>query len=225
MAQAQLGGIGLTGTKLKHYFSTKIEGNRLIAYHPTGCQQIDFGDIQNCPRQSDVLIAMRAQGIDTKDIYGLQNGGRNKFILYPKKYKTPLLKKEFLEVKGIKAKVGEATPVVREVEAKKTDIFVSGLPLEIHNSELVEKFERKLKTQVEGQKLATIWGFSDVKSGVRIITVLKEEAKNVPTYFYVMGFLVKTWYRGCEKERVCPKCKQVQRTAKMSLPQNLMQTW
>ncbi|KAK3609170.1 hypothetical protein CHS0354_011357 [Potamilus streckersoni] len=49
MAQAQIVGLRNIpqGTKLEEYFETKREGNILIAYHPRGCQTLDFEVEQN----------------------------------------------------------------------------------------------------------------------------------------------------------------------------------
>ncbi|KAK3585249.1 hypothetical protein CHS0354_006295 [Potamilus streckersoni] len=40
--------------------------------------------------------------------------------------------------------------------------------------------------------MATFWGFSTVFTGIRIIT-LSKDAKEIPAYFYFLGFLIKTW--------------------------------
>ncbi|KAK3599658.1 hypothetical protein CHS0354_029121 [Potamilus streckersoni] len=59
------------------------------------------------------------------------NGGRNEYLLRPEKFNTPLL--EVLserEVKGQKAVDAIVQPFQ---EAKKKEVFISGLPLEIHS--------------------------------------------------------------------------------------------
>ncbi|KAL3874729.1 hypothetical protein ACJMK2_037701 [Sinanodonta woodiana] len=43
-------------------------------------------------------------------------------------------------------------------------------------------------------------------SGVRVVKVLKEDARRMPTFFYVMHFRIKSWYKECERDTKCPKC-------------------
>ncbi|KAK3593538.1 hypothetical protein CHS0354_018618 [Potamilus streckersoni] len=50
--------------------------------------------------------------------------------------------------------------------------------------------------------MATFWDFPTVFTGIRIITVTEEDAKIIPA-FYVLGFLIKSWYRGCQLYRPC----------------------
>lgn len=206
MAQAQLdkemNGMG-------KYFNTRLETNGLYAYHSKGCQIIDFGEAKQCPGQADILTAMKIEEININDIKGLQNMGRNKYMLYPKDPEVPIIKREDITVKGEKGLILQPSPIFRDIYGRRIDIFISGLPLEINNDELVKKFINKFKVNVINDKKATVWGFPNIFSGVRVITIKKEDTKKIPTFFYVMGFLLKSWYRGCEFERVCPRCKNI----------------
>ncbi|KAK3592377.1 hypothetical protein CHS0354_000321 [Potamilus streckersoni] len=56
-------------------------------------------------------------------------------------------------------------------------------------------------------------GFSGVKPGVKRVSTKKME-KKVQSHFYVMGFLLKAWHRGCEKGRKCPRCSIIGHAAK-----------
>ncbi|KAL3831817.1 hypothetical protein ACJMK2_023519 [Sinanodonta woodiana] len=102
----------------------------------------------------------------------------------PKDLDNQLLQVEELEVIGIKAKLYRTVPVVQEVEAKLMDVFVSSLPLEIDKKGMVDKIQKKLlQKQGKGpKKVASVWGFKEVKSVVRIMTELNEEAKKISTF-------------------------------------------
>ncbi|KAK3603841.1 hypothetical protein CHS0354_042848, partial [Potamilus streckersoni] len=60
---------------------------------------------------------MRAQGYEIKHVYEIQNGGRNKYVLYPKDYTTPIFPdKDLIEVKWSRAMIREINPIVRDIE-------------------------------------------------------------------------------------------------------------
>ncbi|KAK3579459.1 hypothetical protein CHS0354_028261, partial [Potamilus streckersoni] len=40
-------------SKLKDFFAIKAEGRAVHVYHPYGCQEIDFGETDSCPRQAE----------------------------------------------------------------------------------------------------------------------------------------------------------------------------
>lgn len=206
MTQAQL---DQENMGIEKYFLTKKEQNGLYAYHAKGCQIIDFGETASCPGQADILTAMKIKGINVEQIVGLQNMGRNRYMLYPKNPENPILEDEEFMVKDSKGIILQPSPIFRDTQGRRTDIFISGLPLEIGNEAIIKKFIRKFKINILNDKKATIWGFQNVYSGVRILTIKREDTKKVPTFFYVMGFLVKTWYRGSEMERTCSRCGDV----------------
>ncbi|KAL3851679.1 hypothetical protein ACJMK2_015406 [Sinanodonta woodiana] len=65
------------------------------------------------------------------------------------------------------------------------------------------------KLQIENDKRAQCYGHDSVHTGERILKVPIAQLKTIPGMFYILGFLVKTWYNGCEQERPCPRCKNV----------------
>lgn len=201
------------GTKLDTYFTTELveqgEERVLLAHRATGCQLIDCEGLQynERPRLAEILAILEARGLPIGEIDTMQNGGNGKFFMYPKKG-IPLVPNGPLEINGKTVQIKTAPPIKRVVEAKMTEIHVSGLPQEVPTEEIFVKMEKKFNVKPLKQRQATIWGFPSVKSGVRIISVPIEQAEKIPAFFYVMGFLLRTWYKGCLNHRTCSRCGQ-----------------
>ncbi|KAL3866347.1 hypothetical protein ACJMK2_043652 [Sinanodonta woodiana] len=70
--------------KVSEFFNTSLEEEngeqKLVIYHMEGCQTLDFSEATTLPRQTEVLTALKVLGAYFTDVYGLQCGGRNKYI-------------------------------------------------------------------------------------------------------------------------------------------------
>ncbi|KAL3868123.1 hypothetical protein ACJMK2_040959 [Sinanodonta woodiana] len=106
--------------KISHLFNTLVEGE------PGNQKFYTYGGMPDLGKQ--ILSAMKILGIDISQIYGLQYGGRNKYILYPNT-NTPLINLSELRINGQSVMISEIEPIVREIEQRSIDVFVSGLPL------------------------------------------------------------------------------------------------
>ncbi|KAK3599004.1 hypothetical protein CHS0354_007460 [Potamilus streckersoni] len=80
MAPAQveqtLNNQGAANTKLNTYFKTVDKGCGkafLQAFHPEGCQMIDFGGIENCPRLADIITVFENKGLNETDLTEIRN--------------------------------------------------------------------------------------------------------------------------------------------------------
>ncbi|KAK3589966.1 hypothetical protein CHS0354_034991 [Potamilus streckersoni] len=58
-------------------------------------------------------------------------------------------------------------------------------------------------------QMATFWGFPTVFTWISITTVTVEDAKKVPAFFYVLGFLIMSGYRACQLHRPFHKCGNI----------------
>ncbi|KAL3861239.1 hypothetical protein ACJMK2_007287 [Sinanodonta woodiana] len=82
------------------------------------------------------------------------------------------------------------------------------------------------KINVKQENHAQCCGQDHVDNGERIkriIMVPIAEVKHVPAFVFILDFLMRTWYKGCEKDRPCPRCKTVghgPRNCKAAAPAN-----
>ncbi|KAL3878615.1 hypothetical protein ACJMK2_030949 [Sinanodonta woodiana] len=81
---------------------------------------LDFGCNDTAPKLIEVLVALEAQGINMSEIAGLQNAGPKKMMLYPVNEAKPLLKKDTMMVKGLKAHIAEAPTFERTIGPRMT---------------------------------------------------------------------------------------------------------
>ncbi|KAL3881852.1 hypothetical protein ACJMK2_028244 [Sinanodonta woodiana] len=126
-------------SRLHLYFDVVIERNTLLAYHGKGCQLISFAEDGKAPRLAEILAALQAMGTNMSIIQGLQNAGRNRYMLYPIDMTTPILNVGVLDVQGHKAYVTEAPSFEREIGPRTTDVHITGLSLQIDMIELQNK--------------------------------------------------------------------------------------
>ncbi|KAL3842763.1 hypothetical protein ACJMK2_020749 [Sinanodonta woodiana] len=196
--------------KVSDYFNTTTEDNLMHIHHYEGCQTLDFGGAKALPRQTEVLTSLKIMGIDTEEILGLQYAGTNKYTLYPKDMGAYVLESEEMEICGVKVAVRMADPMVRRIEPRTVTVNISGIPLEVSDEVLADKLWLKygIKLSLDDAR-ATCYGFENVLSGERLIRVPKSQLAQVPAGFYILGWIAKTWYRGCEEHRKCPRCKQL----------------
>ncbi|KAL3866594.1 hypothetical protein ACJMK2_043881 [Sinanodonta woodiana] len=89
------------------------------------------------------------------------------------------------------------------------DVFVSGVPLEMDDNVIIDKLRRKYSITFGAFIRATCYGHENVRTGERIFKIPIPQLKQVPTAFYLLGWLLKTWYKGCENDKPCPRCKNV----------------
>ena len=109
-----------------------------------------------------------------------------------------------------------ADPIVRRIEPRTVTVYISGMPLELSDEVLYNKLWLKYGLKVDlDEARATCYGFEKVQSGERIIKVPKNQLSQVPAGFYILGWLAKTWYKGCEEHRKCPRCKQTGHAKKL----------
>ncbi|KAL3871281.1 hypothetical protein ACJMK2_039288 [Sinanodonta woodiana] len=65
----------------------------------------------------------------------------------------------------------------------------------------------------------------EVTSLISVITILEKDAKKIHAIFYVMKRLLNSLYWGCELDRTCPRCNQVEHgIATPSLQSNYKRT-
>ncbi|KAK3598394.1 hypothetical protein CHS0354_019797 [Potamilus streckersoni] len=43
-------------------------------------------------------------------------------------------------------------------------------------------------------------------SGVRVVSLTMDDVKKIPPFFYIMEFIIKSWYKGCENHSLCNRC-------------------
>jgi len=140
--------------KVSDYFNTMVEDNKLIIHHKEGCQTLVFGESQSLPRQTEVITALNVWGVDINLIYGLQYGGSNRYILYPF-YNTPILNQSEIFICGTRVKVYLTPPMIRDIEPRNIDVFISGLPLEMGKEVVLQKckmFMALSLVQIRGRK-------------------------------------------------------------------------
>ncbi|KAL3876143.1 hypothetical protein ACJMK2_034015 [Sinanodonta woodiana] len=89
------------------------------------------------------------------------------------------------------------------------DVFISGIPLEMQDNVILDKLTRKYNLRLGPYIRATCYGHVNIRTGERIVKVPITQLKQVPTAFYLLGWLIKTWYKGCENHRPCPRCKKL----------------
>jgi hypothetical protein len=159
---------------------------------------MDFGEAPILPRQIEVLTAMKILGVDITKIYGLQYGGKNKYTLYPCG-NTPLLSQSEMLICGHRVTITETAPIIREIEQRNMDVFISGLPLEIDTAVVLEKLIHTHKPHIRMDKKAQCDGHDNVHTGERILKIPNAQLKSILGALYVLGFLVKTWYKGYKK--------------------------
>ncbi|KAK3601555.1 hypothetical protein CHS0354_027697, partial [Potamilus streckersoni] len=82
----------------------------------------------------------------------------------------------------------------------------SGLPLEIPNTELLDKNGNKFCIKPINKQIATYWGFPKILTVVRIITLAEADNTKIPASSHVMEFIIKMWYKGCQYHHPCFKC-------------------
>ncbi|KAL3884466.1 hypothetical protein ACJMK2_024605 [Sinanodonta woodiana] len=124
-------------SRLSRYFEVQIDGNTLYAFHSQGCQLITFEGQERPPRQAKILMALQNLGVNMKGIRGLQNAGRNDYMLYPVVKEIKLLNFDTFDVLGRKAKVLAAPPFTRQIRPRTVDIHITGLPLDVEEDELL----------------------------------------------------------------------------------------
>ncbi|KAL3866593.1 hypothetical protein ACJMK2_043880 [Sinanodonta woodiana] len=87
-------------SRMHLYFNVVVENGALLAFHNKGVQLIDFSGNDTAPKLTEVLAALEAQGINMKDISGLQNAGPRKMMLYPVDESKPILNMETIDGQG-----------------------------------------------------------------------------------------------------------------------------
>ncbi|KAL3832257.1 hypothetical protein ACJMK2_023917 [Sinanodonta woodiana] len=196
--------------KVSDFFNTTTDDNLMYIYHYEGCQMLDFGSAKALPRQTEVLTSLKIMGIDIDEIMGLQYAGPNKYTLYPSNMGVHVLEAEEMEICGIKVAIRMADPIVRRIKPRTVTVSISGIPLEVSDEVLADKLWQKygIKPSLDDAR-AKCYGFENVLSGERFFRVPKSQLAQVPTGFYILGWVAKTWYRGCEEHRKCPRCKQL----------------
>ncbi|KAL3832259.1 hypothetical protein ACJMK2_023920 [Sinanodonta woodiana] len=196
--------------KVSDFFNTTTDDNQLYIHHYEGCQTLDFGSAKALPRQTEVLTSLKIMGIDIDEIMGLQYAGPNKYTLYPSNMGAYVLDAEEMEICGIKVVIRMADPIVRSIEPKTVTVSISGIPLEVPDMVLAEKLWEKygIKLSLDNAR-SKCYGYENVLSGERFVQVPKSQLAQVPTGFYILGWVAKTWYRGCEEHRKCPRCKKL----------------
>ncbi|KAL3889318.1 hypothetical protein ACJMK2_001662 [Sinanodonta woodiana] len=196
--------------KVGDFFNTSTDDNLLYIHHYEGCQTLDFGSAKALPRQTEVLTSLKIMGIDIDEIMGLQYAGPNKYTLYPSNMGAEVLQEEEMVICGLKVAIRMADPIVRSIEPKTVTVSISGIPLEVPDMVLAEKLWEKygIKLSLDDAR-AKCYGYDNVLSGERFFRIPKTQLAQVPTGFYILGWVAKTWYRGCEEHHKCPRCKQL----------------
>ncbi|KAL3863560.1 hypothetical protein ACJMK2_005311 [Sinanodonta woodiana] len=69
-------------SRMHLYFNVVVDNGTLLAFHDKGVELIDFSDNDTAPKLIEVLAALEAQGINMKDISGMQNAGPKKMMLH-----------------------------------------------------------------------------------------------------------------------------------------------
>ncbi|KAL3863417.1 hypothetical protein ACJMK2_005174 [Sinanodonta woodiana] len=196
--------------KVSDYFNTTTEDDWMYIPHYEGCLTLDFGNAPALPRQTEVLTALKILGVDIEDIMGLQYAGINKYTLYPSDLGNRVIEDGEIEICGHKVEVRPADPMVRKIEPRMVTVYISGIPLELSDEVLYQKLWNKYGIRLDlNEARETCYGFEGVQSRERIIKVPKSQLSQVPPGFYCLGWLARTWYKGCEEDQKCPRCKQV----------------
>ncbi|KAL3874723.1 hypothetical protein ACJMK2_037695 [Sinanodonta woodiana] len=119
-------GVGLQGHKSRMHlcFDVVIDNGTLLAFHGKGVQLLNFSSNDTEPKLIEVFAALEAQVINISEIAGLQNAGPRKMMLYPVDESKPLLKSETIMVKGLKARIHEPLPLLREQLGRKWSTYL-----------------------------------------------------------------------------------------------------
>ncbi|KAL3891153.1 hypothetical protein ACJMK2_003416 [Sinanodonta woodiana] len=90
-------------SKLSLYFEVQLDGDTLYAYHSRGCQLISFSVEEIPPRQAEILMSLQSLEVNMRGIRGLQNAGRNSYMLFPVDKEQKLLNFVKFDVLGKKS--------------------------------------------------------------------------------------------------------------------------
>ncbi|KAL3866447.1 hypothetical protein ACJMK2_043743 [Sinanodonta woodiana] len=94
------------------------------------------------------------------------------------------------------------------------DVFIWGFQLEMDDRVILDKLTRKYNLTLGPYIRVTCYGHEHVRNGERIVKVPILQLKMMPTAFYILGWLIKTWYKSCENSRPCPRCRNLGHTVK-----------
>ena len=75
-------------------------------------------------------------GVEIESIMGLQYAGRNKYTVYPSNQGEYVLEQSEMEICGHKVQIRVADPIVRRVEPRTVNVYISGIPLEMSDEVL-----------------------------------------------------------------------------------------
>ncbi|KAK3609939.1 hypothetical protein CHS0354_011769 [Potamilus streckersoni] len=167
------------GGKITKYFSTELKmtaPGRLLMAHRKPGKR-GLG-------QQKFWSDLWATGAKPEMIEGLQNGRRGIFYILPQNDKPQLSK---------------------QLGQKTVELHVSGLPHKNSKYRATREYVKEIQYKTHKSPNGNILGISK-NSDRNKITFTKADATKIPASFFVMGFINKTWYNGCQYHRRCFKC-------------------
>ncbi|KAL3885740.1 hypothetical protein ACJMK2_025783, partial [Sinanodonta woodiana] len=129
----------LREANIDYIFTLMYKLKEISSMHTLKKSQLISSEGEKDPKQAEILAALQAMVTDMYSIQGLQNAGINIYVLYPRDEDIPILDCPNIKVQGRTAHMSTAPFFERQIGPKVVDIHITGLPMNIDDTELREK--------------------------------------------------------------------------------------